>query len=192
MSTKENAVPVVVPVATNTPSHAATAQLRLQEVRHMREVIPYFTIPELPTETKRMANAASVPADFVELTTVAIANHQAALWRADALTPEQIRELVSYANSYGPLADEFEALAHFIRHSVRAARYKVGSEALTTYAFAQRLAKRPQSAELAPHVDDMRRALGRTASAEALVRRAVRKAAKLTPAAPPASTTEQS
>jgi hypothetical protein len=35
-----------------------------------------------------------------------------------------------------------------------------GSEALTTYALAQRLAKRPETADLVPHVDDMRRALG--------------------------------
>ena len=55
---------------------------------------------------------------------------------------------------------KLEALAHFIRHSVALARNKAGSDALTTYALAQRLAKRPETADLAPHVDDMRNALG--------------------------------
>jgi len=42
-----------------------------------------------------------------------------------------------------------------------ARRYiKAGTEALTTYSLAQRLAKRPETAGLAPHVEDMRIALG--------------------------------
>ena len=67
---------------------------------------------------------------------------------------------MSFADAYEPVADELEAFAHFIRHSVISARNTAGSDALTTYALAQRLAKRPESADLAPHVDDMRRALG--------------------------------
>ena len=54
---------------------------------------------------------------------------------------------------------------------------------MTTYALAQRLAKRPQHAALAPHVADMRRALGRfrTLTAEEATKW---KAAKTAPAAP--------
>ena len=37
----------------------------------------------------------------------------------------------------------------------------VGSEALTTYILAQRLSKRPETADLLPHVEDMAKALGR-------------------------------
>jgi len=40
------------------------------------------------------------------------------------------------------------------------ARNAVGSNALLTYAVAQRLAKRPETAALAPHVADMKSALG--------------------------------
>lgn len=54
------------------------------------------------------------------------------------------------------MADELEALAHFIRHRVKLARNKAGSDALTTYALAQRLARRPETADPAPHVDQMR------------------------------------
>jgi hypothetical protein len=67
--------------------------------------------------------------------------------------------LVAYAGAYVPLADELEALAQFIRYSTTAARNLAGTEALTTYALAQRLAKEKRYAYLKPHVADMRRAL---------------------------------
>ena len=73
-----------------------------------------------------------------------------------------------------------EAFAQFVRHSVTAARNKAGSEALTTYALAQRLAKRVETAHLAPYVADMRRALGRVRklSPEIIARNEARKEAK--------------
>jgi hypothetical protein len=152
--------------------------LRLQELRHMRETIPHFVIPSAPDESRRLANAASVPPEFIELSAVAVAN-QRALERGDAITPAEVRDLLSYATSYEPVADAMEALAQFIRHSARVARHKAGSEALITYSLAQRLAKRPATADLAPHVADMRRALGRSRpSAEVLARREAEAAAK--------------
>jgi hypothetical protein len=72
---------------------------------------------------------------------------------------------MDYADAYDPVADELEAMAHFIRHSVRVARNEAGSSALTTYALAKRLAKRPETAALAPHVEDIRIALGTRARA---------------------------
>jgi hypothetical protein len=84
-----------------------------------------------------------------------------ALVRGDSLPPAEIRDLMSYGEAYTPFADELEALAQFVRLSVAAARNLAGSEALTTYALAQRLAKQPKTAGLKPFVADMRRALGR-------------------------------
>ncbi|HEV7488474.1 MAG TPA: hypothetical protein VGQ65_22595 [Thermoanaerobaculia bacterium] len=55
-----------------------------------------------------------------------------------------------------------------MRHSVRTAQNEAGSSALTTYALAKRLAKRPETAALAPHLEDMRIALhGRSRKAKA-------------------------
>jgi hypothetical protein len=53
-----------------------------------------------------------------------------------------------------------EALARVIRHTVTLVRNQAGSDALTTYALAQRLAQRPEHADLIPHVAAMRRSLG--------------------------------
>ena len=165
-------------------SHAEGAQQRVQELRRWRELIPNFVMPTSTDETQRLSAAASVSTEFIELTTVAVANHPP-LVRAEGAAPATVRDLVSYSDAYNPLADELEALAQFIRHSARTARNIAGNEALTTYSLAQRMAKRPKTAYLAPHVADMRRALGRSrkASPEAVAQRAVAKAAKAAKAA---------
>ena len=167
---------------TGTPiSHAEAAQQRVEELRRWREIIPHFVLPASKDETRRLSAAAAVSPEFVELTNVAITN-QPALARNDGPTPAEVRDLVSYADAYDPLADELEALAHFVRHSVKAARHIVGSEALATYSHAQRLTKLRRAAHLAPYVADMRRALGRVrkVSPEAVAQREAARAAKAT------------
>lgn len=159
--------------------HYAAAQERIQELRRMRELVPHFAIPASARDSKRLNNAASVPPQFVELTAVAM-THQNTLVRGDSIPPAEIRDLMSYGDAYAPLADELEALAQFIRHSVAAARHAAGTEALTTYALVRRLAKQPKNAGLAPYVTDMRRALGRvrTSTPEERAKKAAAKAAR--------------
>jgi len=148
-------------VPNETPNtYVATAQLRVQELRKWRDQIPRFVIPETVDATQRLSQAASVSPEFIELTNVAVAN-QTALVRADGTPLSEIRDLVAYADAYVPLVDELEALAQFLRYSTTAARNLAGTEALTTYSLAQRLAKQKRYAHLKPHVADMRRALGR-------------------------------
>jgi hypothetical protein len=154
-----------VPATPSPVSHIDAAQALIDQTRAMRQQIPNFVVPSSGSNSLRLAPSASVPPEFVELTAVAVKNNDA-LVRGGALDPGQTRDLMSYADAYNPVADELEALAQFIRHSTLAARNKAGSEALMTYAVAQRLAKRPETAELAPHVADMRRALGRTRKAK--------------------------
>jgi len=164
--------------------HFAAAQERVQELRRMRELIPHFVIAASARESRRLNSTASVPPEFVELTAVAI-THQDALVRGTSMPPAEIRDLMSYGEAYGPLADELEALAQFIRHSIAAARHAAGTEALTTYALARRLARQAQNAGLAPYVTDMRRALGRvrTSTPEERAKKAAAKAAKAAAAA---------
>ena len=161
------------------PGYAQTAQNRLDDLRRWREQIPHFVIPPAADATQRMSAVAAIPPEFIELTNVAVAN-QTSLVRLDGATPAHVRDLMAYADAYAPLVGELQALAQFLDHSVTAARNQAATEALTTYALAQRLAKLPATAHLAPHVADMRRALGRTRkrTPEELAQRAVERAAK--------------
>jgi hypothetical protein len=149
-----------VPVTPTGQSYADSALARVEDIRAWREKIPNLVIPETKGARSRLVNAASVPKEFVELATVAVKS-KPVLVRASGQDLAQDKDLSDFADAYGPVADELEALASFVRHSVTLARNKVGSEALTTYTLAQRLAKRPEMADLIPHVADMAKALGR-------------------------------
>lgn len=147
-----------VPV-TPEQSHTDSAQARIEEIRAIVQKIPNFVIPTSKGAGRRLARTASVPKKFVELTAVAVRNN-APLVLPSGQDLAQDQDLTSYAEAYLPVADELEAQAHFVRHSVAVAKSKVGSSALTTYALARVLAKRPETADLLPHVDDMHKALG--------------------------------
>jgi len=146
-------------MSTETTSYTDSAQACVEAIRALRQQIPNFVIPQSKGARRRLASAASVSPEFIELATVAVKNIPA-LVRGAGAEAAQSRDQLSYAEAYGPVADELEALAQFIRHSVTLAKNKAGSDALTTYALARRLAKRPETADIAPLVDDMRRALG--------------------------------
>jgi hypothetical protein len=146
------------PITPSPAPHSDAAQVLIDQCRAMREQIPNFSFPLSPKAGVALNRAASVPQPFVELTAVALKNSPA-LVRGGAVDPARLRDLLTFATAYAPFADELEALASFVRHSVTAAKNEAGSNALTTYALAQRLAKRPETADLAPHVHDMRRAL---------------------------------
>jgi len=148
-------VPVTPP---QTPYMDAAAAI-IDEVRGLKDRIPKFVIPESKGVGRRLGRVASLPLAFINLAAQAIRNF-VELARGGNTGPSQIYDLASFAEAFAPLADELEAMALFVRHTVRAARNQAGSEALTAYALAQRLAKRPETAGLAPHVEDMRIALG--------------------------------
>ncbi|HXH92719.1 MAG TPA: hypothetical protein VNN25_14145 [Thermoanaerobaculia bacterium] len=141
-------------------THTDAVQALVEETRAMRDRVPNLVIPS-KGDRRRLAPAASVPPAFVERTAVAVTN-SAALVRGGGLDPARTRDLMDFSSAYLLWADELEATAEFVRHSAIAARNQAGSDALTTFALARRLAKPPENADLAPHVEDMRRALGRT------------------------------
>ena len=157
----QNEVPV-----TPQQSYMEGAVALIDDIRALKERVPKFVVPGSKKARLEIASAASVPAQFVDLAALAMRNHEE-LTRGGSFGVPEIRDRVSYAEAYGPVADELEAMALFVRHSVRTAQNEAGSSALTTYALAKRLAKRPETAALAPHVEDMRIALhGRSRKAK--------------------------
>src|SRR3954449_3030913 len=148
-----------VPVTTTETSHLDAAEALIDDIRALKQRVPKFVVPESRNAARRIAAAASVPTEFIDRAALAVRNKDE-LTRGGNFGLAQIRDRMDFAVAYDPVADELEAMALFIRHSVRVARNEAGSNALTTYALAKRLAKRPETAALAPHVEDMRIALG--------------------------------
>lgn len=159
MSNQKNEVTVSPAVEPPATSYAEAAQAFVEELRRMRQKIPHFVIPTIKGGRQTLSSAASVAPEFVELATVARTNHPV-LARGEETTAAESRDLMAYADAFAPVAAELEAMAQYVRFSTDAAKNKAGYAALTTYALARRLVRRPEHAGLAPHVAAMRRAFG--------------------------------
>ena len=164
---------------TNTNTHTEAAQATIEKIRALQQEIPNLVVPDSKKATQKLAPAASVPPQFVETAAVAVTNSPT-LASAGNASPDAVRDLISYAASYTAVAQELEALAKLVRHSVKAAQNKAGRHALNTYATAKRLSKQPETIALIPVADALRQTLNRK------VTKAKDEPAPGTPPAPPA------
>jgi hypothetical protein len=158
MSNQKNAVTIAPAVEAPATSYHEAAQAFLEELRRMREKIPHFAIPAVKGR-QRLSTVKSLPPEFIELAAAVRANHPA-LVRGAETTPAESRDLTAYAEAFVPVAQELLAMNQFVLFSIDAAKGKAGTEALMTYAVSRRLAKRPEHADLIPHVAALRRAFG--------------------------------
>jgi hypothetical protein len=100
--------PTVEPI-----NHMLEAQVRVDELRAMRQVIPNFTIPT-SLDATRLSSAASLPPEFVQTAALAMRNSQAVA-RVDGVSAFAIRDWMSFAEAYAGVADENEANAQFMK-----------------------------------------------------------------------------
>ena len=75
--------------------------------------------------------------------------------------PDAAREAVAFSNAFEAVADELEATAKGMRHTIAIARAKAGDDALHSYDVAKSLSRTKDGASLVPHVTSMKNALGR-------------------------------
>jgi len=137
------------------PSRVEAAAAMIVRIDQFVADIPKF--PIVSRSAAQLAAASAVPPEFIEQSNVALIAEQA-LTRP-GVDAGQNRDLVAFSIAYGPVADAMEAAAATIRRTAADARAKAGSEALTTYAIAQRLATHPETAHLSALVENMRRTL---------------------------------
>lgn len=141
-------------------SYSDAAQAVLDSIRAIHEQIPGYTPPRTPGETKKLTTSAAVPSDFVELVAVAIKGSPA-LSAASNVNADSLRDAVGFGAAFSPVADELEAMARAVRHTVALRKSAAGTDALNTYNLAKSLTRRPEGADLAAQVAEMRKALGR-------------------------------
>jgi hypothetical protein len=144
--------------APTTSTHVEAAKALIDQIHAMQQQIPTFSFPAERNSTQKLVSAASVPHEVIDKVTALVQTKP--LLTGNDLGPNELRDLVSFASSYGPVPDELEAFAQGLRHSVMTALNKAGSAALTVYEVAKRQSRRPESADLRPHVADLKRLLG--------------------------------
>ena len=140
-------------------SHAEGAKALIEKIRALADEVPNFVIAT-PAESKKLATVAGLDDAFLESANVCIQTRPE-LEGASGSQPAVMRDRYGFAVAYEAAVPEAFAFARSLAHTCRVARAAAAENALDIYAFARRRAKRKTGAELAPHVEDMRRKLKR-------------------------------
>lgn len=147
---------------TSSKTAAPSSQARdvLQKLRDLREAIPGFTPESNEGRNSPIRPKASLPNEFLMAASAAVDSSNA-LKLATQFDTESVREAVDFTQAFESVADEAEAFAKGIRHTIAIRRAAAANDALQAYDIAKGLARKPEGASLASHITDMRRTLGR-------------------------------
>jgi hypothetical protein len=143
-----------------TLSHEEAA--REMVVRIMAIVIE--RLPELAGTSKaqrrRIANAASVPDEFLEQVAVSIDNSPG-MGSVHDLTSDEARDMIVFSRVYYAVGEQIVQLGRAVQDVVTERRYDVGQRALGVYGTVKS-ANRPNRKPTVSNAASLRRALGRS------------------------------
>jgi hypothetical protein len=148
-------------------THEETARAMMVQVRQLAESITGFTYTA-PGRRRKLTSTASLPDAFLQSLAVAC-DASPVLGVSAQLTANELREAIEYKRVYSSLADELELLAKGLRDTIAEHRSDIGQRALRAYEIAKRLARPDDRKALVPHLQNMKRDLGRSRSKVAVV-----------------------
>jgi hypothetical protein len=141
-------------------AHQLAVEALAAKLQAIQEEIPHFTLPDSKSATRRLNPLASVPAEFIVQMLSAARNYRS-LTPTTGETPQEIADLMDFANAYEIFTSKLRNLTGATAHTVALAHSKVALWALHTYAVAKRIARRPEGADLVGLIPAWREALGR-------------------------------
>ena len=147
---------------TNSDFEALATQL-VQDLRHIRERIPDFTLPDA-SQPKLTGLAASVPQAALDACLGACESEEAL---AKSIDVPAIQSDARYTTAFAQLRDELKTTYRGLDYTIRLKRFNLGQATLRVLAFARRLAKSSKKGHLRAYVDDMEKATRRRRSAPA-------------------------
>jgi len=146
------------PAVTPTVHDVAAAKI-LGDIRTLMQTVRGFGFTSA-SHRRRINPSAAVSSDFLLSVALALDSSEA-LRKVSDVTPEQIRDIVSFCNAYGPVGEDMALTANGVTQSVREQRATVGTVALRVYRVARNFHTRAERDVLVPHIANMKRALGR-------------------------------
>lgn len=147
--------------SSSSESPSSQSQVLLQKLRDLRDAVPGYTPENAGGRKHVLGIKASLPNEFLVAASVAIDSSNA-LKAATQVDTDAVREAVEFTQAFETVADEAEAFARGVRHTIALKRAAAANDALQAYDIAKGLARKPEGASLASHIGDMRRTLGRT------------------------------
>ena len=147
-----------------------TADDCFKALRAVRERLPQ---PQALEAGKAASRLAHVDVNFVHAT-VNAASASDGVQQALRRTPENLRGEVDDSFRWNAVADELRAMLKAVTSSNTVRKRRIGLTAMQTYKICQQLARDPENAALAAHIEEMKR-----------LNRFARKRARRTPAPAP-------
>jgi hypothetical protein len=148
-------------------NHQQVAQQLLLAVRGIPAQIERYTfIPA--AERRRLVLQANIPVRFLNSAAAAL-DVSPALVGATGVTGDDIRQAIMFRNAFQPLGDELIMVGQGVRHTVTLRLSDAGNVAYQVYAIAKTLNRSADREVLIPHIEDMRRYLGRSGRSEPTV-----------------------
>src|SRR5437868_1698157 len=157
------------PAGTDPAKPAVTAEDVVAQLRAIRDQIPEYA--PLPRATTRsLIPVASLDREFV-MTSIHMTGASDRVEEYVGASSDELLQTTVEHDQWSGVEEELRAMLKGVSAANLSRRYRLGSAALRAYTIGRALAKRPEHANLVPHVEEMKR----------LIRLARRKAAEPPP-----------
>jgi hypothetical protein len=136
-----------------TPTAAGNPEDVVAQLRAIRQTIPdYGQVPVATRKTMRAASA--VPVHFVNASINTI-GASSTVQTAVGRTPEELLQESNDVARWSAVEDELRAMLDGVAATNLARRHRLGLTALQTYGVTRQLARKPENADLLPHLSIM-------------------------------------
>ena len=143
-------------------SQSEAAARVLEKIRNLSKDVPGFAQPKSKKVARSLVASASLSDSFLETVAVAIQSSPD-LASASRVDPNEVRDAIRFAAAYGAVADELEAFARGVRHTINIKRSAAVQGSLAAYDLAKGLARSSDGAALVPHIAEIRKTIKRGA-----------------------------
>jgi hypothetical protein len=155
-------LPLSPPAESASPTVTAAEGLATEVAEAIEAIaahIPGLEAPH-PSTAKRVRGARTVSREFL-VSMIAAVEGSPDLQTAGTFDPEEARATLQFNDAFRSIADRLAALLASVNYTMESRKAKIARDAMTTYAIAKALARDPGGAALVPHLETLRRDLGR-------------------------------
>jgi hypothetical protein len=138
--------------------HVALVRKLTDDLNAIRAQVPYLIDPRPKSDLVKLTSAATVPDEFVEKVSGVLASTGSETIRVDV---DRMLDQRRFAAAFVLLEAQLRALADSLHATLVVVRHESGTRALVAYAATQSLQRLPGGQDLAPHVRNLRKVLGR-------------------------------
>jgi hypothetical protein len=135
---------------------AVSPEALVEQLRTIRRQIPEYVQLDA-VDTRAIQSVANVHREFAQAALSAIGTSPI-VQSAVGSTPEELQRETELAARWALVEDELRAMLHGVASANLRRRHRVGDAALTAYSLSKRLARKPEHADLLPHLQTMRKA----------------------------------